>query len=167
MGKLIANTNQDVVDINLSEIQSKRFRIDGDDDRILTLNTTDLGILSRLKEAYPKLISFTQDAVSKLPEELPEIDENESILEAPAVESIISVLKEIDANMRKQIDYIFNSNVSDVCAPDGSMFDPINGKFRYEHIIDKLSNLYSDDISNGMNKISTRVRKHTDKYIRK
>jgi len=167
MGKLIANTNQDIIDINLSEIQSKRFRIDGDDNRILTLNTTDLGILSRLKEAYPKLISFTSEAVKKLPEELPELNENESLLETEAVSDIISVLKEIDANMREQIDYIFDSNVSEICAPSGSMFDPINGKFRYEHIIDKLSVLYSDDISNGMNKISTRVRKHTDKYIGK
>ena len=47
------------------------------------------------------------------------------------------------------------------------MYDPINGKFRYEHIIDTLSGLYTEDISKGMKKISTRVKKHTDKYTGK
>lgn len=166
MGKADNITN-DFVDINLSEIQSKRFRIDGDDNRILVLNTSDLSILSRLKEAYPKLVSLTNDAVKKLPDDLPELNNDESILESEAVNDLISVLKEIDSNMREQMDYIFNSNVSEICAPDGSMYDPINGKFRYEHIIDKLSGLYSKDISTGMNKISARVKKHTDKYTRK
>lgn len=161
------NHNNEVVDINLSGIESKRFRINGDDNKILVLNTADLNILSRLKEAYPKLESLTNEAVKKLPDSLPDFDETENALENPAINSLISVLDEIDKNMREQIDYIFNSNVSEICAPDGSMYDPINGKFRYEHIIDTLSGLYTEDISKGMKKISTRVKKHTDKYTGK
>ena len=65
------------------------------------------------------------------------------------------------------MDYIFNSNVSELCAPDGSMYDPINGKFRFEHIIDTLAALYETDVSGEMNKLANRVKKHTDKYVRR
>lgn len=154
-----------IVDINLSEIQKKKFRIDGDDNKILALNTSDLNILSRLKESYPKLVNLTNEAINRLPENFPKDEENP--IESEEVNNLISVLKEIDMNMRKQVDYIFDSNVSEICAQDGSMYDPINGKFRYEHIIDTLADLYADNISTGMNKIAKRVWKHTDKYIGK
>jgi hypothetical protein len=44
------------------------------------------------------------------------------------------------------------------------MYDPINGAFRFEHIISTLSALYEADISSEMGTIARRVKKHTDKY---
>ena len=38
--------------------------------------------------------------------------------------------------MRELIDFIFQANVSSVCADDGTMADPLNGQFRFEHIIE-------------------------------
>ncbi len=158
-------TTQNVADLSLDVIRKKRFRIDGDDSRILELNTSDLNILARLKEAYPKLVQLANDAFQNLPN----VDgnaEDYNFMTDEATAEVIEALKKADAEMRKLVDYIFNSNVSELCAVDGSMYDPINGKFRFEHIIDTLAELYETDVSKEMTTLSNRVRKHTDKYTK-
>ena len=152
-----------VVDISLDVIRKKRFRIDGDDSRILELNTSDLNILARLKEAYPKLVSLADDAFKNLPD-VDQKAEDYDFMTDEATAAVIDALKEADTNMRGLVDYIFDSNVSEICAPSGSMYDPIGGKFRFEHIVDTLAALYEADVSTEMSRVTTRVRKHTDKY---
>lgn len=163
MAKKVATTNMqnDIVDINLSAIRKKRFRIDGDDNRILELNTSDLGVLSRIKEAYPKLQELNERAIQDWPNsDADHVGEKD-------YEAVVNVLKGIDTEMRQLIDYIFNSNVSEVCAPDGTMYDPIDGQFRFEHIINCLVALYENNIDLEVKQISNRVRKYTDKYTGK
>lgn len=143
---------QNVVDIDLSPIRKKKIRIDGDDSRILELNTSDLGILGRLKESESSITQFTKDAMKQLPDDFEELD------------SAISLFKDADANMRKTIDYIFDAPVSKLCAPSGTMFDPINGKFRYEYIMETLSPLYEADLTSEVEKVNLRVKKYTEKY---
>ena len=166
MSKTDAETIQsNVIDISLAPIRKKRFRIDGDDNRILELNTSDLNILSRLKETYPKLVETADKAFADLPE-IDSTPENYDFQTDEATNSLVEALKQADADMRQWIDYIFQANVSEICVPSGSMYDPINGQFRFEFIIDTLATLYETDISSEMQKISTRVQKHTNKYQR-
>ena len=157
--------SQDIVDIRLDSIRKKRYRIDGDDNRIVELNTSDLNILARAKEAYPKLLAIAQEAFANLPEVNSTAEDYDFMTDANT-ETVIEALKTADSNMRQLVDYIFDSNVSEVCAPSGSMYDPIDGKFRFEHIVDVLGALYGTDISTEMDKVTKRVRKHTDKYVR-
>lgn len=154
---------QDVTDISLSIVRKKRFRIDGDDSRIIELNTSDLNILARLKEAYPKLVALAEGAFKNLPE-VDGTAEDYNFATDEATATLVTTLTEADKKMRELIDYIFDSNVSELCAPSGSMYDPINGAFRFEHIINTLSALYEADISSEMGTIARRVKKHTDKY---
>lgn len=158
--------SQSVTDISLGSIRKKRFRIDGDDSRILELNTSDLNILARLKEAYPKLIELADTAFKNLPE-LDSSAKDYDFMTDEATSEVIAALKDADEKMRELVDYIFNSNVSELCAPDGSMYDPIDGQFRFEHIINTLAALYESDVSGEMNKLSSRVQKHTTKYTRR
>ena len=76
-------------------------------------------------------------------------------------------MKSVDTDMRNLIDYLFDSNVSEVCAPFGSMYDPIDGIQRYEHIINALIPLYDETISTETKKVQARVKKHTSKYTKK
>lgn len=153
MGKTkTVTTTSDFVDIDLSPIRKKRIRIDGDNKRILELNTSDLGIFGRLKESEESIIQITKTAMQKYSENLEEMDQ------------AINLFGEADENMRKTLDYIFDAPVSKLCAPSGTMFDPINGKFRYEYIMEVLSGLYENDLTLEVDKVNTRVRKHTDKY---
>lgn len=159
------NTQESIIDLNLDIVRKKRFRIDNDDNRILELNTSDLNILARLKETYPKLVNLANSAFKDLPE-VDSTAENYNFLTDEATSNVIDTLKKCDAEMRELVDYIFDANVSELCVPDGSMYDPINGALRFEHIIDKLASLYESNISSEMDAISKRVKKHTDKYTR-
>ena len=143
--------NNSVVDISLDVAKRTRFRINGDNDSIIELNLSDLGILDRLKEGMYKL----QEETAKLAE-LP--DDLDNLSEA---------MKKIDEKMREYVDYIFDYPVSDVCAKYGTMYDPKNGKFRYETIIEGLVKLYTDNINDEYRNIEARLKKHTDKYTKK
>lgn len=141
----------------------KRFRIDGDDSRVLELNTSDLNLITRLRSAYPQLKDIAQNAFKDLPDAVIE-DENYDFMEDEATSKLSEALHDADTKMRSLLDYIFDSNVSELCAPHGSMFDPVNGKLRFEHIIDTLAPLYETDISTEMSKVTANVSKHTAKY---
>lgn len=153
------STENEVVDINIGIIPKKRFRINGDDSRILELNTSDMNILSRLKEAYPKLNSLAV--------KMNNLDVDDTGDEEADITRLSETWESIDSEMRDLVDYIFQSNVSEVCAAEGSMYDPYNGKFRFEWIIDTLSGLYEQNMSAEFKLITERVQKHTDKYVKK
>ena len=148
----------DVVDIDLSVTKKKRFRIDGDNSRILYLNTSDFGIVTRLKDAYPKLSALA----AKMHEDEFEISDDDT--EYEKLDKAGTFIDNIDKKMRAEVDFIFNSNVSEVCAPDGTMYDLFNGKFRFEHIIDKLATLYGQQVRKEYSLMSARMKKHTSKY---
>lgn len=147
-------------DIDLSPIRKKRFRIDGDNNRYLELNTSDMSIVNRLEQLYPKLEKLAKDASLK---QVDLRDENNEI----SITKISQALTKIDMQMRDIIDDIFQSNVSEMCAPSGSMFDPFNGEFRYEHIIDVISKLYANNINAEFKQMATRLKKRTSKYTKK
>lgn len=150
-------------ELDLSLSSRKRFRIDGDDSRVLELNTSDLNLITRLRSAYPQLKDIAQNAFKDLPDAVIE-DENYDFMEDEATSKLSEALQDADTKMRTLLDYIFDSNVSELCAPHGSMFDPVNGKLRFEHIIDTLAPLYETDISTEMSKVTANVSKHTAKY---
>lgn len=149
MAKNSKNTNTDIIDIDLSVTRKKRFRIDGDNDRILELNTSDLTIIDRLENVYPKL-----DELCKAVGELDTESSNKSF-------------REIDTQMRDLMDYLFDCNVSTICAPSGSMFDPLGGSFRFEHIIESLIKLYEENLTSELKRVQNRVKLHTSKYTGK
>ena len=159
-----STTTNNIADISFEPIRKKRFRIDGDDNRILELNTADLNIIVRLKETYPKLVELANSAFANMPDV--DVTEDYNFAEDEATALVIDALADADKKMREQIDYIFDSNVSEMCAPSGSMYDPIDGKCRFEYIIETLSSLYENDMEKELSKMSTRVKRHTSKYTR-
>lgn len=149
-----------LIDINIGGIEKKRFRINGDDNKILELNTSDLNIASRFSEAYPALIECEKQ-VTELRESA-----NEDTDELGSISMFSEKLKGIDTKMKKLMDFIFDSNVSEICAGNGSMYDPLDGYMRYEVIIDRLSDLYTDNLGKEMKKVQNRMKTHTAKYTK-
>lgn len=141
-----------IIDIDLSVTRKKRFRIDGDDSRIIELNTSDMNILLRLDEVEERLKTLA-DSVT-FDDEGAEPEEN------------IKRLLSTDKEMRDLMDYLFDSKISDICAPSGSMYDPFNGKYRFEHIMETLFTLYEENIEQEYKKMTTNVQKHTAKYTK-
>ena len=149
-----------LIDINIGGIEKKRFRINGDDNKILELNTSDLNIASRFSEAYPALIECEKQ-VTELQESA-----NEDTDELGSISMFSEKLKGIDTKMKELMDFIFDSNVSEICAGKGSMYDPLDGYMRYEVIIDRLSDLYTDNLGKEMKKVQSRMKTHTAKYTK-
>lgn len=147
--------NNNIVDIDLSITRKKRFRIDGDDNRIIELNTSDMTILNRLDEADKQLRELADKATFGMSE----TGEDDNA-------DVVKELLATDKQMRDIIDYLFDAPVSDVCAPDGSMYDPFNGKYRFEHIMETLFTLYEKNITEEIKKMRRNVQKHTDKYTK-
>lgn len=148
------------VDISLSETRRSRFRIDGDNNRILELNISDMGITTRLRDGYPKLDKLVQKIAS-----MENIDENADARDV--VNTVGTAVEEIDKEMRDIMDGIFDANVSEICAPDGTMYDLFNGKYRYEIILERLLPLYDEKMQKEYDAISKRIQKHTSKYTKR
>lgn len=146
-------------DIDLSEIRKQRIRIDGDNNRIVELNLSDMGILNRLTESYPKLERLQEKAI-KMSENVSGEDFDEVKLGKD--------LKSLDKEMRNIIDGIFDSKVSDVCVPNGTMFDPHGGMCKYEYVINALVQAYDANITAEAKKINkSGVAKHTKGYTKR
>jgi hypothetical protein len=153
------DTVNDVIDVDISPIKKKRFRINGDNNKILELNVSDTTIIKRIPEAEKKLKKLAEEATSFTDDELKDNS-------ADGLETFSKKLDSIDSKMRTIVDGIFNAPVSAVCADDGSMYDPFDGQFRFEYIIEKIIALYEENITVEYSKLHERVKKHTSKYIK-
>lgn len=147
----MADKKDNIIDIDLSVTEKKKFRIDGDNDRIIELNTSDMNIVSRLEETYQKLNDLAEKAMTQLNDDA-------------TLSDMANVLKEIDNSMKELLDFVFDSDVSKICAPDGNMFDLFNGQFRFEHIIEVLSGLYENNFNSEFKKMENRIKEKTAKY---
>lgn len=144
--------DENIVDIEFTELQKKRFRLDRDNNRIIELNTSDISTIKRLEEIYPKMLKMVDEAHTKIAED---------------TEDVLEALDRVDKEMRRLIDYAFNSEVADKACPEGTLYDPFNGKFRFEYIMDKLIDLYDSNLRNEYLLMQKRVDKHTSKYTKK
>jgi len=160
----MATTKDEIIDIDLSEVRKKRFRIDGNSNRILELNTSDMGIITRLSSGYKRLDKLAEKA-TKLQNEIPELSDSEE--DMTQLEKLADAISSIDTEMRAIMDEIFDSNVSEICAPQGTMFDFFGGQLRFEYILNKLVKLYGDNIANEFKLAKKKMSKYTNKYTKK
>ena len=146
------------LNINLSEARKKRYTIDGDESRILEFDATDLGLLVRIEEVEPAIL----DAVNKFGEAQADADyeNNETIKE------MAKRLKELDLFIRERLDYLFDTNFSEVCAPHGTMLDPVNGEMRFTYLLDTFANVYGEELSKALKKRNDTMKKYTKKYVK-
>ena len=161
------SVNDNIIDLDLSVTRKKRFRFDKDDSRIVDLNTSDMTIVSRINNIYPKLQEL-QKKVSILADGV-DVDTEDAELEdiLKNTGTIADRLHELDDTMRNLIDEMFDAPVSKAAAPDGSMYDLFNGSFRYEYIINVLLAQYEENINAESNKLMAKLKSHTDKYTKK
>lgn len=154
--------NNEIIDLDMSITQKKKFRFGKDDNRIVEVNTSDMNLMQRVSVAYPKLQDL-QTKASKLTEGI-NIEDGEALND---LTTMAERLEAVDAEMRSLIDYMFDAPVSSAAAPDGSMYDPFSGSFRFEHIIAIMMKQYEDNLQSEFNKMEKQLKKHTDKYTRR
>ena len=162
----LKTVTNDIIDLDLSVTKKKKFRFDKDDNRIVEINTSDMNLMQRVSEAYPKLQEL-QTKASKLTEGLNVENEESEFAAIQDITTMAERLSAVDAEMRELLDYMFDAPVSAAAAPSGSMYDPFSGSFRYEHIITAVMKQYEDNLQSEFSKMEKQLKKHTDKYTRR
>ena len=108
-----------------------------------------MGVIQRLESTTPKLQVLQNKATA--------LGNSTNVADAA------KALADVDAEMCKLIDYIFDADLADKCADGGTMYDVFNGKFRYEYIIDKFMALYEASLSAEYNLMKKRISKYAKK----
>ena len=156
------------INISVRGSSRKRFAIDGDPDRVIELNTTDLGIIKRLREALPKL--------QELERKISQIDASglieESGFNGEKTKEFTEQVESMHNEMKTLINGVFDEDVIDKCMPrGGTLLDPVTDgettEVRYMVIINDLSSAYEEDLSAEMNKVANKRNQHTGKYTKK
>ena len=150
--KKVADSN--ALNLDLSEIARTPVWVDGDCTKVLRLNLTDMGVMGRLQDSYPKLDELTAE-VQKLAASADASDKD-----------IVDTFRKIDKQMRDIVDYIFDFPVSDIVCDGGSMYDPIDGQLRFEYVIDRISKLYESSLNEEFKRMQAKVNTHTAKYTK-
>lgn len=146
---------EDIVDIKI-ENPKKKFRINGDNSKMIELCPTDVNIVVRLKDVYGKLDKLANRAGSLL------VDKEEAT-ESEMIESTANALADLDKEMRDLIDFLFDSPISNILADGVSMYTPINGEFWFEHCIDVLSRLYTNNFNREFARMKEKIHKKTSR----
>lgn len=145
--------------INFNFNKKKKFTIDGDENKVIELDTSDVGIVTRLNDSMTKI-----NELEKKQERLTELSSQN---DDTAALDFTQLFSEVEREMRDIIDYIFDSSVADTILGKSSVFSPVNGKYKFEQIIDVLLGLYETDIKKETSKINTEhINKHTAKYVK-
>jgi len=154
----------DILNLDLSATKGTVIHVNGDPDAQIVLNLSDFGIYNRLKEGLTQLYDVFVELKDKMGEkaqaEDPEDDDDSG------TPKFIEAMQESDAKMRGIIDYIFSSPVSEVCAPNGYMFDIFEGQLRFEYIINAITKLYESNINKEFYNIKSRINSKLPQYAK-
>ena len=136
MGKII-------VDRGLEEytIEDKKGNVLGS----FEMNPSDMEMVKRYEHV--------SDAVSHIADD---VDESKDI---------VDILTEMEEKLNKQIDYLFNSKVSQSFFSITSPFTVLaNGEFYIENVLNAIGGLIEAETGKRFDKIKTKVDKYAKKY---
>ena len=78
---------------------------------------------------------------------------------------IVDIVKEMEEKLNKQIDYLFNSNVSQSFFSITSPFTVLaNGEFFVENVLNAIGKLIETETGKRFEKVQTKIGKYTSKY---
>lgn len=163
------NTQEQVINLDLSATAGKKVIIDNDESRTFRINPSDFSIYDRLRTGMSRLY----DVLTTMKDKVGTIAESEDVTESEDENengdvfdnTIGEAMRDADAEMRSILDFIFNAPVSNACAPDGYMFDLFDGQLRFEYIINALTKLYENNINAEFYKVKSRISAKLPAYV--
>lgn len=156
------------IDLGFSP-KKKRFSVGGDPNIIIEFDPSDLGVVSRLSKAIPRFNALQSrwEEINNLAENSQNVDEDSDVLET--AKAFSDKLDGIEKEVRDIIDEVFDGEVADKLLGNSSAFSPVNGLFKYEHIITAMLKCFEQNIQDEAPKFNARKvsQKYTHKYIKK
>lgn len=125
----------------------KTFTINGDENRIIKINTTDMQLMTRIKKAEPKLTELSQKCCN--------IDDTLS------VDDTISLMDTCETEVRKTIDYILNSKVSDIVFGNTGCISISGGEPLFVNFINAVVAEINKDIEKESKISEKKINKYT------
>ncbi|MDF2537995.1 MAG: hypothetical protein K0S76_1016 [Herbinix sp.] len=131
----------------------KEFSINNDPNRVIRFNPADFGIIERINVAYQEIEKATQ------------IDEDiELKADGSPVELIgkaAEIVQGISNTIKKQIDYIFNSSVSEAAFGHQSPLGMVKGVPLYERFLNSIIPVIEKEVKSEMAASQKRIGKYT------
>lgn len=153
------NSNQKPVQISIFdgrkqyEVVNKQGEVLG----ILLINPSDVGIVER----YEKVSQMMEDSVEKLREI--GVTGNGNAEEMKFADA----LKEASDEIKKNVDYLFDGNVSDTFFARTNPFSPIGDKFYIENVMEVVAKVIEIEFDTVVKKAKKRAAKYTNRYAPK
>lgn len=132
----------------------KEFTINGDENRVIRFNPSDVAMLKRLNEAKDKILE-----AMNVKKDI-ELDEEGKPIES--LENASKIVGHIDDTIKEQINYIFNYEVADVVFGNQSPMANINGLPLYVRFMDSIKPV----IEKAMKEENEKSRKRVEKYTK-
>ena len=130
----------------------KEFTINNDESKVIRFNPSDFAIFTRLTEAK-KVIS---EAISK-------VGDIEIDAEGKAVdfEKAGQMVENLDKIIKEQVDYVFNSSVSEKVFGNQSPMSNVGGKSLFERFFECIEPVISEALTEQRKESKKRVAKYT------
>lgn len=125
----------------------KHLAINGDENRIITINPTDIAVIKRYNEVIPQL-----DELSEKYKEIPQ-------------EKTVEAISELDKKAREFIDYIIGSPVSETVFGTANCLSYAGGQTIFENFLTAYMNYMTPAIKSEYEKSKKRIEKYT-KHIK-
>jgi hypothetical protein len=104
--------------------------INNDESRVIRIDLNDFGIIERINESYKKIDEFQKTHK--------DVEMKADGTVADGLEKSAEILKAFNNLIREQIDFIFDSKVSDVVFGNKNPLSMVNGVPLYERFITAL-----------------------------
>lgn len=117
----------------------KRLAINGDESRVIVVNPTDMGLVSRYREKLPEIEKINIDSENS--------------------EEIMQIL---DSKVREFVDYIIGSKVSDVVFGTANCISMADGKMLFENFMTAYMEFMNPEIKAEYERSRKRVEKYTE-----
>lgn len=149
------------IDITFREAELTEIHVDGSEDRVMLLDTADMGVLTRFREAIPQMDEIDATFRSLAAER------DEKGMDDPEMLAALSdALRAAELRLAAIIDGIFGADVCGPACGGASLYTPTGGYLLYELIISKLAALYGDEMQRQAELRRQRIARHTQKYAR-
>lgn len=130
----------------------KKYSLNGDENCVISVNTTDYAILDRIKKATKNIEKLAAEYQEK------KINNDDEANE---------LFVETDREIRNQINYIFNSDVCTMAFGNTNCFSLCNdGSALFENFINAIVPVIKSDIEAAQEKQNKRIEKYTSQAKR-
>lgn len=131
----------------------KEFSINNDPNRVIRFNPSDFSIIERIKTAYDEI-----DKATKIDDDIELKSDGTPVEELGKAAEIV---KGINDTIKNQIDYIFNSTVSDMVFGKQSPLSMVKGVPLWERFLNVIIPVIQKEVKAEQEASRKRISKYT------